>query len=218
MIVELAPPLLSVPMPRHPRSAGVHVSNIIRAVALQNGSLDPRWVEDLDLSDVSQEQWWAKLDTASKIRISVGLAWEEWYIPQLGDVADHPGEMKVNGIYMTHDGESIDTLLTESGQTPIIALHEVKATYKSTKTVGDLSTCYMWLAQTKAYCKGLNTLVAYIHVLFLCGDYKFPITPQLKKFRVTYTQHEIDDNWEQLVQYARHAKMLEYEDQMRDTE
>lgn len=229
MKTELVSPVLAVPHSRHPRSPGVHVSSIIRRIAIQNGALKKEWIDDLDLVDASQEDWWASLSPASQLRIAIGLAWEEWYIPQLQTVSDHPGEMQVDGIYMTHDGESLDTLVTErpiiinsawgAGEPSrhVLALHEVKGTYKSTKTVGSLDTQWMWLAQTKAYCKGLNTLIAYLHVLFLCGDYKYPIEPQLKVWRITYTQLEIDDNWELMVGSMHHHRQQEREDLMRDT-
>ena len=80
-------------------------------------------------------------------------------------------------------------------------VHEVKATYKSTRTVGDLSSQWMWLAQIKAYCKGLDTRHARLHVLFLCGDYTYPIKPVLKVWDIEFTQEEIDANWELLRDY-----------------
>lgn len=113
-------------------------------------------------------------------------------------VVDHPGEMEVDGIYMSPDGESIATVFMDKA---ISVIHECKATYKSTKTVGDLTKQWMWLAQIMAYCKGANTTTAMLHVLFLCGDYKFPITPQLRCWKIEFTQDEIDTNWELLRNY-----------------
>jgi hypothetical protein len=129
-------------------------------------------------------------------------------MPHLGTVAYHPNEMEVQGIYMTHDGESVDVVWGGD-----LALHEVKTTYKSTKTVGDLLGQWMWIAQMKGYCKGLHTRVAYLHVLFLCGDYKYPITPQLKCWRVEFTQDEIDDNWEMMIDYVRHRRQMDFEEE-----
>lgn len=218
MLVELLPANVPLP-PGHARSEGIHLSRIIRSIAVESGILNPAWVEDLSLIEVQggQEEWWNKLDMASQLRMSIGLAWEQWYIPLLGNVVWQPGEMQVDGIYMTHDGESIDAILTPKGEEYHLCLHEVKATYKSTKTVGDLSTQWMWTAQTKGYCKGLNTLVAYVHVLFICGDYKYPITPQLRVYRVTFTQAEIDDNWDLMKSQIQHSRQQEAEDTMRDT-
>lgn len=209
-----------MPVNGAPRSEGVHLSRIIRNIAVENGVLKKEWVEDLSLVEAggdAAETWWNNLDDASRLRMSIGLAWEEWYVTQLGNVVFHPGEMQVDGIYMTHDGESLDTIMTPKGPNLHLCLHEVKATYKSTKTVGNLETQWLWLAQTKGYCKGLNTNIAYLHTLFLCGDYKYPITPQLKVWQIIYTDAEIEDNWDLCVSYMRHQQAQENEDLMRDT-
>lgn len=194
-----------------PRSIGVHVSAIIRCIATEAGILKAEWAEELSLVDVREIT-----DPVALLRINIGLAWESHYIPMLEGVLDHPGEMQVDGIYMTHDGESVDLLLTEKAfdykkLEVRRVVHEVKATYKSTKTVGDLSSQFMWLAQMKGYCKGLNTRFARMHVLFLCGNYKFPISPQLKVWDVEFTQEEIESNWELLRDYRDHRLLIEAE-------
>lgn len=213
MIATPVPILLHAPQ-EAPRSPGVHVSSVIRNIAIENKILKAEWVDDLSLVDLDQGAWWAHLSHGNQVRIAMGLAWEQWYIPQLQDVADHPGEMELDGIYMTHDGESLDMVV--SNHAPSIwvpSIHEVKLTYKSTKTVGDLSSQWLWLAQTKAYCKGLGTRIAFVHVNFACGDYSYPITPQLKCWRVEYTQAEIDDNWELITSYVRHRQQMEREEE-----
>lgn len=220
MIAIPMPATLEAPAERFARSEGVHASKIIRAIALQNGSLKAEFAPDtLSLTEAQGESkvWWDNLKPQDRLRIGIGLAWEEWYIKQLVGVTDHPGEMFLDGIYLTHDGESIDAILTEQGEQAVIAVHECKATYKSTKTIGDLSTQWMLLAQIKAYCKALNTLVAYVHILFLCGDYSYPLSPVLKVWRVEFTQVEVDDNWDTFTTFVRHFQQQEAENAMRDT-
>lgn len=201
IVTEIEVPLF-LPPSRVPRSVGVHVSSVIRCIATEQGILKPEWAEELSLSDVR-----VITDPVALIRISIGLAWEEWYIPQiLGPtlgVADHPGEMEVDGLYATHDGESLSVIITDK---MYLTGHEVKATYKSTKTVGLLKDQWMWLAQMKAYCRCMRTRFFILHVLFLCGNYKMPITPQLKHWHLEFTQQEVDDNWDLLTQY-RDEKM-----------
>lgn len=216
MQVQLIPTTIAPPV-GPPRSEGVHLSRILRSIAVENKVLKPEWVEDLSLVEAGDQGWWEGLDEPSKIRMSIGLAWEQWYVPQLGNVVHQPGEMQMDGIFMTHDGESLDAILTPAGPGLGLFLHEVKATYKSTKTVANLETQWLWLAQTKGYCKGLGILTAYLHVLFLCGDYLYPITPQLKVWQITYTQAEIDDNWELCVGYMLHKQNMEREELMKDT-
>lgn len=216
MLVELVPTIIPAPK-GPPRSEGVHVSRIIRAIAVENGVLDPKWVDDLSLVEAGNQGWWESLDESTQLRMAMGLAWEEWYLAQLEHVAFHPGEMKVDGIYMTHDGESLDVIVSAKSEL-VLCLHEVKLTYKSLKTIGNLETQWMWVAQTKSYCKGLHTLVAYLHVLAVCGDYSYPMKPKKRIFKITYTQPEIDDNWELIVGYMHHHQQQEHEDLMRDTE
>lgn len=220
MKAELVPVILRAPHPDTPRSKGIHVSKVIRSLAVQNGALKREWVdpEDVGLVEAGVDAFWDKLDSVSRLRMSIGLAWEQWYIPQLGDVTFHPGEMQVDGIYMTHDGESLDVIITPEGPRYELAVHEVKATYKSTKTVGNLESQWMWVTQTKSYCKGLGTRIAYVHVLFLCGDYSRPIQPQLKCWRLEFDQEEIDTTWDVITTQVRHQLLLEREDLLRDTE
>jgi hypothetical protein len=198
MIVTKSRPELSLPPSVSPRSDGLHVSAIIRCIATEQGILKPEWAEELSLVDVREIK-----DPIAILRILIGLAWEEKYIPMIPGVLDHPGEMKLEDIFMTHDGESIGYVLSQVTSNRLMAVlcHEVKATYKSTKTVGDLDTQWMWLAQIKAYCKALGTRFAVLHVLFLCGDYSRPIKPDLWIWNIEFTQEEIDMNWDILRDY-----------------
>lgn len=216
MIVESIDPVVPRPNSGSERSPGVHISSVIRNIAFENKVLKAEWIEDFDLIEVSgsSDQWWSRLSPDVQLKVAMGLAWEEYYGNALGDVAYHPGEMELDGIYMTHDGESVTFLRLDAE----LALHEFKLTYKSTKTVGELATQWLWLAQMKAYCKALGTGIAYMHVLFVCGDYKFPIRPQLKVWRLTFTERELDDNWELMTSFVEHRRNQEREDAMRDTE
>lgn len=218
MRVELIESEVTYPESPYPRSEGTHVSSVLRAIAQENGVLKRERAEEFGLTQLRDrrgDEWWASLSEDVRLKISMGLAWEQWYIPQLEDVLDHPGEMCVQGVYMTHDGESLDVVLTQGGELLMLCLHEVKLTYKSINTVGDLSTQWLWLAQCKAYCKGLNTLVAYLHVLFVCGDYTWPMRPKLMVYRVTYTQAEIDENWDIILEYLNYQRRLEFEESIR---
>jgi len=208
-----------------PRSKGIHVSSVIRNIAIENGILNPEYVESLDLIDASQEQWWTGLPMRAQILIAMGMAWDEWYLPNLGYVVPHPGEMELDGIYLTPDGESLDMIRVERQNHHVVAIHETKLTSKSTKTVGDLSSQWMWLCQIKAYCKAAGTRLAFLHVLFLCGDYKFPITPQIgplkdqmTAWRLEFTQEELDENWDIITGYVRHRQLQVAEDAFKDSE
>lgn len=207
------PAVLSLPEDRAPRSPGIHESGVLRGIAYESGILDPKWVDDLSLVDVHQPDWWMSLTSDSKLRILIGLAWEELYAKTLPHVNFHPGELELNGIYLTPDGDALDTIYREDGTgTMGIVGHEFKSTYKSTKTVGDLRDAWLWLTQAKAYCKAMEITVMFIHVLFLCGDYKYPIKPQLKVWRVEFTQGEIDETWDMITGYVQHRQLMEREE------
>lgn len=206
MIIQPVEIELGFPGNERPRTPGVHVSKIIKSLALQKGKLDPKWASgEVGLVEVgdSGQQFWDSLDPPSKLRMSMGMAWEEWYIPQLGDVVKHPGELFLDNVYMTHDGESLDIVSHEGTEQYAVAVHEIKLTYKSTNTVGDLRREWMWITQTQCYCKALKTNIAYVHALFVCGDYARPIQPQLKCWRVQYDQSELDKTWEEIIGHMR---------------
>lgn len=206
MITTELPVTLILPPPIVPRSPGQHVSGIIRCLAVDMGILKPEWAEELSLVDARDIT-----DPVAVLRINIGLAWEEHYIPMLGDVADHPEEIHYEGIYMSPDGESVSVIITRGQPKHVLMVHEVKATYKSTKTVGEPTTDnpWMWMAQIKSYCKALGTRFAVLHVLFLCGDYSYPIKPVLKKWQLEFTQQELDDNWALLMDYREHRLSIE---------
>ena len=190
---------LFLPAPKTPRSTGVHVSALIRCIATETGFLKPQWAEELSLVDVREIK-----DPIAVLRINIGLAWEEHYIRDILSeygVVDHPTELSLDGVYLTHDGESVSVVVTLGRLVACLVCHEIKATYKSTKTVGDLTTQWLWITQLKAYCKALNTTKAMLHVLFLCGDYSFPITPVREVWEIEFTPEEIEENWNLLVDY-----------------
>ncbi|MBU6231693.1 hypothetical protein KGP36_03410 [Patescibacteria group bacterium] len=198
---------LELPPTPTPRSKGVHASGVIRAIATEMGILGkPEWMDVPSMADQREIT-----DPTAILRICIGLAWEEWYILNIlftQGVIKHPGEMFLDDIYMSPDGESVDVIITSGKHMVVTIIHEVKATYKSINTVSDLSSQWLWLSQVKAYCKGANTRFARLHILYLCGDYKYPLKPQLHVWDLEFTQKEIDDNWQLLSDYKnfREAK------------
>src|SRR3990167_1658072 len=219
MIVTAHPVQLVLPT-GHPRAQGVHLSAIIRCIATESGILKPEWAEELSLADHREIT-----DQTSITRMCIGLAWEDWYIRiQLPEVIDHPGEVEVDKIFMTPDGEELTTLIVDRRTRYALKLHEVKATYKSINTlcgtsklgwqewmgntydsssgsIGPFADQWMWLAQAKGYCKGKRTNLIDFHLLCLDNDYSWPMRPQAFRFAIAFTQQEIDDNWELMRDY-----------------
>lgn len=202
MIVEPLPVNLLLPRNRAPRTPGIHVSSVIRLLAVRKGHLKIGMTGNLSLmEEVDQEAWWNRLAPIDRLRMSIGLAWEEWYIrEQLPEVVDHPGEMELDNIYMTDDGESLDTVIIEGGTRYKLRVHEVKATSKS---IHELKNEWMWMTQVKCYCKGAQSLDADLHALYIHGNYKYPIQPQIRRWRLTFSQDEIDATWDEILQTVR---------------
>lgn len=206
MKVNIIPGTLELPRD-YVRSEGVHLSGIIRCIAMETGILTQEQAEELSLVDVRHI-----MDPVALLRISMGLAWEEFYIGKvlsLEGVTKHPGEMLVDGVYMTPDGESLDVIITQRTSRGVTKskgkrIHEIKCTYKSTNTVGeteeDLHKQWLWMSQLKGYCRAAKTLYAKLHVLFVCGDYKFPISPQLKVYEIEFSEQELEENWQLMVE------------------
>lgn len=207
----LPTPMIPYPTGSNPRSPGVHLSGLLRSMAVEYGFLDPKWVEDLKLVEVGGDGslWWNALDPDSQIRMAAGLAWEQWYLPLVEGVTHQPGEMLVEGIYMTHDGQSLSTVMRQVGWKRslrhTIACHEVKTTDKSINTVGDLNFFnpknWLWLTQIACYCKGLETTLAFLHVLYWYGDYTRPFRKQLHIWRLEFTEEEIETIWSRVRDY-----------------
>lgn len=201
MTIEELPVSLTLPPPANPRGQGVHVSNIIRCIATEMGILRKEWAEEVQLTDVREIT-----DPLVILRMSIGLAWEEYYIPRIlgpKGVIDHPEEMCIEGVYASPDGESVDSvIITQRSRSWERICHEVKATYKSCRDL-DITKEWMWLTQIKAYCKGMKTRFAHLHVLYICGDYTYPIRPVLKEFSIEFEQVEIDKSWELLMDYVK---------------
>lgn len=215
---------LVIPPSLYPRSDGVHLSGIIRCIATDAGILKPEWAEELTLVDQR-----VITDPVAIARICMGLAWEEWYIrTQLPEVADHPGEMLLDGVYMTPDGDELIQLILDGRKRYRRKIHEVKATYKSLNTVsvgnendkkrgikwdfydgvtidtkeypsGPLTSQFMWLAQGKGYCMAADTNLWDLHVLFVCGDYQYPLSPVAYRYTVEFTDEELTSNWQLMV-------------------
>lgn len=203
MIVSIEP-VTNLPIPDNSdeRSAGVHVSEVIRCISLEMGILKYELIEEIAL--LSKKDM-SGLDIVSQLRIHMGFAWDAYYIPLIPGVKVHPGEVKASDIYMTPDGVEQSVIITGDGpikrRKPYTKIHEVKCTYKSTNTVGDFRSQFMWISQIKSYCHGYNTTLATSHVLFVCGDYVMPIQPQLIKYHLEFTKQEIADNWSLITDY-----------------
>lgn len=226
MIVISSPVSLVIPPSKLPRTPGVHLSSLIRCIAMENGYLEAEADEEFSIMD--RDIRGLNLPPEAIARICMGLAWEQFYIEtQLPEVIDHPGEIEFDGVYMTPDGEELASIFIDTRNRYTPKIHEIKHTSKSMNTVGfwpamtydtsvhgslgPVGTQWMWLAQLKGYCKAKGTRYAALHVLFSNGDYSWPQRPYPARYDIEFTQEELDENWALLDNYRRYRLKEDHE-------
>jgi len=179
-------------LPTAPRTVSpAHVSNIIRDI--ENAVLKPGQRRPYDELSKSERQ---RLGTYA----SVGWAWEDAIRDALVSSGLHPlssdryqpvGQLSLDGIYGSPDGfDTVDC-----------CVEEFKATWRSSNRPLD-PDFWHWLVQIKAYCKMLTVNWARLRVFYVNGNYR-ESGPQIKQFRLEWSQLEIDDNWKMLRGHAK---------------
>lgn len=76
---------------------------------------------------------------------------------------------------------------------------ELKTTRMSVNTVASKGLPDGWIKQTKGYCHCRGVKSYLLTVLFLMGSYKPPF-PIIKSFRLDFTEEEITENWDWLLE------------------
>lgn len=175
-----------------PRTRGVlHVSDIYKSI---NQELDPDRFSDDGGPDIE--------------KMEIGLLYEsileEALARKYGTV--RPGEVVADGIWMSPDGVNP----TDE------ALEEFKATWMSSRHgLVDIfglphQKFQHWFWQIKAYCRALEVRKAILTVLWVNGDYDRKVKNQrrIRRYRMEFTQDELDENWTFLLRHAREKGML----------
>ena len=166
----------------HERSAGVHLSTVVRDLEMTlypnryNGT--SRW----DLNAAAQ----------------VGVFWEVMLEMAYGEMfAADIGEVELDGIVGTPDGIGED----EEG----VHLEEFKATWKSSKKTPVEVFYYRY--QGQAYCKmmGINRIL--YRILHLMGDYKGG-GPEYAVWMVKWSDEELEEAWDSIVSHAKYRGWL----------
>ncbi len=190
------------------RSSGLHLSSILRSLALVTGVLDSKY--DTPLTN------------ANSMMAQIGIAWEEYLAKyQHPEIEFHPGELNLDGIAMSPDGI---TIVDREDYADLIGveldswiLNEFKSTRKSSRDFKEslrlrADKCKLWLWQIMSYRHALNKIaepglecyVAKLHVLFLNGNYSKDFDdpesgPHNRVYRLTFTPEELTDNWTMVV-------------------
>lgn len=164
------------------RSKSLHLSELIREIGLDLGYIPPQYADE---------------GTLDVTRISLGQSWEDFLskYQHLG-IDYHPGEITSKGISMSPDGLSFEFCEYRDD-----AIHEFKVTWKSMSKENDLDGQWLWMAQIMSYCLAAGVHVAYIHIYWVCGNYKDLRDPQYRIYRLVFTKAELVDMWGTITRY-----------------
>lgn len=166
-----------------PRSVGLHLSQIIRDMAIRSKILQSPSTPDGN-------------DIKNWVRMAMGVAWEKWVVTKHQDVLHQPGEMCVDGIYLTPDG------FTSTGSGLI---NEFKVTWKSMNREKDLINEWLWMSQIQSYCYAYGVTRAMLHVYWVNGDYRNS-GPKYKLYLLDFTKMEIFENWTAVLMHKKRIK------------
>jgi len=172
-----------------PRSEGLHVSKIIHDLADELGfgnkpSKSSRSIDESMLNKMGE----------------IGFMWEDVLSRVFGDrLGDRPGEIEDDGIIMSPDGINVD----DGGD---LILEEYKFTWRSDRRLPMEN--WVWMAQTKAYCRAIGATAVVFRVLYCCGDYTPPF-PKYYEYKITFTYRDLEENWSMILNHARGKGWLE---------
>jgi hypothetical protein len=89
------------------------------------------------------------------------------------------------------------------------SVDEFKLTwYSASKQCPTDPVFWPWVVQIKAYCYVVGTFEAFLTVLYVNGDYKPPKPMEPQTFHLTFTEHELKENWDMLINHAKHVGLL----------
>ena len=128
--------------------------------------------------------------------MEVGFIWERALSLAFGEeLANRPGEIVKDGIAMSPDGMDWENWVLE----------EYKSTWKSSRHL-PVDNEY-WMRQTQAYCLALGTCVVRMRILYVMGNYAGS-GPQYKVYEIHFTSRELEENWQAILNHARHKSWL----------
>lgn len=214
MKVRVEPFQLRLPIDTH-RSPGLHLSTILRDLALRTGILDSKYEVQEDMDD--------------NVIVHCGMAWEDYIAKNLHpDLEYHPGELNLDGIAMSPDAIGIvdneDYADRMGVELDSWILSEFKFTRKSSRDFKELlrlksPKVRLWLWQIMAYRYALNKIcepgtecyIAKLHVLFVSGNYKWDdkdpeSKPTYRIFILEFEPEELESNWAVIKSHAQSFK------------
>jgi len=192
------------------RASGIHVSGIIRQLAISHNVLKDNAPEEELSFVIANTTPGAACLSPHIMRIVGGFAWEDYcakqvasYCTSVGHSFIHqPGECVLDGVTMSPDGLELSPLE--------IILHEFKGTWTSSNK--PIQERVMWLWQVMSYLAGVSAkfgqkcLKAVIHPYYVNGDYRENRHPMYVPVMLEFTWEEITKNWELMLAWKDKAK------------
>jgi hypothetical protein len=180
-----------------PRTSGIHLSSIIRHIALKTGELAKEYGQGPGLTDMIRDlDPIAASSCGPIVKASIGFAWEHWMAKCVHNMNHQPGELIWDGVIGSPDGIE-ENCGTGDGSNYVI--HEFKATWKS--SAYPITDQWMWMCQCMGYCYMLGreldepVTTAILHPVYLCGDYRANRDPIYKPTVIEFEQQELEINW-----------------------
>lgn len=173
--------------PSVPRSRGIHVSAVNKALGIAAGKLS-----DADDEDFPFDRF---TETSYPLLPALGVGWEEFRSShyRYDELLWQPFELHRDGIFGTPDG-----VLFEPETDDFSCFWECKY---STKKLQGIQTLWMYLKQGLCYCAmSYATLGRWIRrvtydICFALGDYTRPFKPIGVKTKVEFSALEIETWW-----------------------
>jgi hypothetical protein len=163
------------------RSSGVHLSGVLRYIAQTSKLISA-------LARIDEEEL--------PLRWALGLAWEEFCVSLYPGAVWQPGEVEVEGVYMTCDALNCIPLRVAPPDfnQPQLVVEEFKFTWKKRQTTAEFLDDWMWMQQGRGYCMGYQTNFVRYHVCYVNGDYR-GMSPLYVRHLVEFHPEEIRKTW-----------------------
>lgn len=194
------------PIPTYePRSTGIHVTGLLKYIAMQPGMETLIKNGQLSMEDFEQD---------FPVRMAVGMAWELWAQALWPEMVWQPGECELDGIAGSPDGYTADVDVkfgsVEVGRYTV--LEEFKYTWKSRRNrhnsiVGE----WLWIRQMMSYCKMMGLRFARLHVLWSNGEWDWKkeggFSPVYNTYLIEFSDQDLDRHW--VMMTTNKQRMLE---------
>lgn len=179
------------------RSSGMHVSTLIKSIAVKTGIL-----KGVSTNNGRFKSGSIIDESDFPLCMFLGMAFEDKLATQYPDMLYHIGELSLDGIAGSPDGITLFPGTKDYENLGDGCVEEFKLTWKSARHPLEHPNNWMWLTQVKAYCKMLPCLCARIHVVYVNGDYSYerPGMPCMYRvYAIRFEQYELDQTWRMLL-------------------